>query len=144
MLRHASYRLIPNINGLNLRNIPKGHIFKTNHHHHLTRRAMATASANLAAERFYADREPPYCSLNATKSWGQLTYVDRLSGIAASLTFVLQPQGAEVCPLHWTGILGRCSYHPRPMDTSSTELVRLAHSYVQQGWQARRLSQAQG
>ncbi|KAI0093655.1 aflatoxin-detoxifizyme [Irpex rosettiformis] len=34
---------------------------------------MATATANLAAERFFADREPPYCSLNASKSWGQLT-----------------------------------------------------------------------
>ena len=70
MLRPASYRLIRNAVSSNpLRPL------KTNHHHCTPRRAMATATTNLAAERFLADREPPYCSLNATKSWGQLTYV---------------------------------------------------------------------
>ncbi len=80
MLRAASYRLIRH--GLNLKSpsLPQ-RLFKTNHHHHPTRRAMATTTANLAAERFLADREPPYCSLNATKSWGQLTYVSTCRSI---------------------------------------------------------------
>ncbi|KAI0699721.1 aflatoxin-detoxifizyme [Cytidiella melzeri] len=51
--------------------------FKIYYHHPLANplniRTMATASANLAAERFLADRTPPYCSLNVTKSFGLLT-----------------------------------------------------------------------
>jgi len=51
-----------------LRLIPRYHTFTP-----WTVRKMATSAA-LRAERYYADKAPPYCGLNAAKSFALLRY----------------------------------------------------------------------
>lgn len=104
------------------------------HHHHLIRpRTLAPwlrnmASANLATERFYADRDTPVCSLAVGKSFAQLRCTwTRYESVNFLLKSPLQLKGEKVCALHQPGILGWGAHHPGADHPAGPQAVRPPH-----------------
>ena len=103
---------------------------------------MASTSA-LNVERFLADKRTPFCSLDCEKAFEQLRYATSYSSPNVHLQLIdVQLEGKEIRASHLQSELGRCPYHPRPMDSPGNIALRPPHSHLVGQWEACRSERA--